>query len=188
MFLSAAALPNAGVAPPQGAETQTQLINIPEGAAGTRATLKIMARLVRETRIQPSIRNLAASMVQDLEGQNYTDEVRHLFNFVRDAIRYLQDTNGVELIQNPHVTLQIQAGDCDDKATLLAALLESIGHPCRFIAVGYTEPGQFEHVYVETKIGGDWVSADPTENVDLGWAPMPPYTDDIVTAIMREHI
>ena len=175
-------------APSPSAAPETQLIDIPDGAAGTRATLRIMARLVRETRIQQSIRALATTLTQDLEGQNYTEEARRCFEFARDSIRYLQDTNGVELIQNPNVTLSIQAGDCDDKSTLLAAMLESIGHPARFVAIGYTAPKNFEHVFVETKIGGAWIAADPSENVDFGWAPMPPWTNDVVMAIMREHI
>lgn len=167
---------------------QTELINIPDGAAGTRATLKIMARLVRETRIDQQISNLAASLVQDIPGHNFTDEARRCFEFVRDSIRYLKDTNGVEVVRNPLVTLSMQAGDCDDMVTLLAALLESIGHRCRFIAVGYTQPGDFEHVYLETKIGGEWFACDPTMPVDFGWAPIPPNVVEPLMAIMVEHI
>ena len=165
-----------------------ELIHIPEGVAGTRATLNIMARLVRETRIDPAIRQTAANLVSDLPGQSYRAEAERLFLFVRDAVRYLQDTNNIEVLQNPKITLSEQYGDCDDKSTLLAALLESVGHPCRFIAVGYTYPGQFEHVYVETRIGNTWIAADTTMNVDLGFAPIYPNVQEKLTAYMIGNI
>lgn len=161
---------------------------LPEGAAGTRATLRLMAGLVRETRILPAIRNTAADIVSSLAAQNFTAEADAIFCFVRDQIRYLQDTNNVEVIQNPCFTLDFRQGDCDDKSTLLAALLESVGHPCRFVAVGYTHPGEFEHVYVETRIGGQWIPLESTEQVPMGWAPLYPNVPAQTTAFMREWV
>jgi len=95
-----------------------------------------------------------------------------LYRFVRDSIRYVQDVNEIETVQEPQKTLEFGAGDCDDKATLLAALLESIGHPTRFVAIGF-EPGIFSHVYVESRIGDSWVAMETTEPVEMGWEPDP---------------
>jgi transglutaminase-like putative cysteine protease len=64
----------------------------------------------------------------------------------------------------------MRAGDCDDKSVLLAALLESIGHPTRFVAIGF-QPDDFEHVFVETKIADRWISLETTEPVEIGWMP-----------------
>jgi len=163
-------------------------VSLPAGAGGTRATLRIMSRLVKETRADPTIRNTAKNLVMTCAPGDYRAEVETCFHFVRDHIRYLQDTNGVERVSNPVVVLADQAGDCDDKACCLSALLESIGHPCRFVAVGYTLPGEYEHVYVETRIGSSWVACETTLNVELGWAPVPPNVDEPVVCKMIEHI
>ncbi len=178
MFLGNAPLP----------ASPTQLMGIPDGAAGARATLRLMAQLVRQSRIDQSIRNLALTLIQDTSAHDNYGELCACFNYVRDAIRYTLDTNNVEVLQSPEVTAAIRQGDCDDKSTLLAAMLESIGHPCRFVAIGYSRPNQYEHVYVESMINGEWISCDATEQVNAGWAPMPPYTTDTIFALMREAI
>lgn len=172
--------------------TDAVIFHIPDGPAGTRQTLKLMARLVKDARAHPAIRHLSTELIQHCEAQAYSEEVRACFFYVRDSIRYTMDTNGMEHLQNPVILLDTRAGDCDDKATLLAAMLESIGHPCRFVALGYTAPGEFEHVYVETRIGADWIPCETTpingRPVDLGFAPVPPMVPDAPVCVMKEHI
>lgn len=98
-------------------------------------------------------------------------EVRALFDFVQNNIRYVRDVNGVETIQTPLKTLEYGAGDCDDKSTLLAAMLESLGHETRFHAMGF-RPGNVEHVLLEVNIPGKgWVPLETTEPVKMGWIP-----------------
>lgn len=162
-----------------------QLYAIADGPQGTRQTLRLMGKLVRAARTDPAIREKAADLVADIPGQAFREEVRRLFGFVRDEIRYLGDVNGVETIQAPDVTLQNRHGDCDDKATLLAALLESIGHPARFVAVGFTDPYSYDHVYVESRIGPDWVPLETTLDVDMGWSV---FENETPRAVMRETI
>lgn len=149
-----------------------------------------MAKVVKQARTDPIIRQTAADLVAYCTPGDYRAEVDACFIFVRDNIRYLQDPNGEERLEYPAQLLITRQGDCDDKATLLAALLESIGHPCRFVAVGYCQPGEFEHVYVETRIGprDNWVACETTLNVDLGWAPVPPNVDTPIVCKMIEHI
>src|SRR5260221_3118787 len=144
----------------QAANSQVSHYTIPTGAPGTRATLKMMSRLVRDYRTHGSIRSTAQDLVEGLPSKAFRDEVRALFNFVRDDVRYLGDVNEVETLQAPDVTLASRQGDCDDKATLLASLLQSIGLPTQFVAVGMSEPGVFEHVYVRTLVGREWIALD----------------------------
>ena len=147
------------------------LLGIPSGAGGVRATLLLMRDLVRTFRSNLTIRSRAAALVQHLPQKAWARQVAELHAFVRDGIRYLRDTNGVEVVQTPLVTLAQEYGDCDDKATLLGALLESIGHPVRFVAVGF-EPGRYSHVYVETKIGDAWTALETTAPYEPGAAPL----------------
>jgi len=146
---------------------------IPDGPAGIAATLKIMGQMVRTNKKDiATVRNTALQLIAPLEQKDYAGEVRALHAYVRDAIRYCHDITDVETVQTPQVTLQCAAGDCDDKAVLLCALLESIGHPTKFVAIGFS-PNVYEHVYCETKIGCNWISLETTEPVDAGWAPNP---------------
>lgn len=153
-----------------GSPTVATLAQIESGREGINQTLRIMSRFVRDGKKNFAVINKARSLVSNCSQKDYVCEAIALHRFVRDSIRYVQDPNGVELVQEPQKTLEFGTGDCDDKATLLAAMLEAIGHPTRFRVVG-TEPGVFSHVYVETKIGQHWIAAETTEPVELGWQP-----------------
>lgn len=110
-------------------------------------------------------------MVHDIAAKDFRGEVECVFDFVQNEIRYIQDINNVETIQTPEYTLENGYGDCDDKATLLASMLESIGHPCRFAALALCVPGEFDHVIIQTLIGTRWVPLDATEDEPMGWQP-----------------
>jgi transglutaminase-like putative cysteine protease len=149
----------------------SQMMGIPSGKAGTLATLKIMRRVTRRYKSNLTIRVLAQKLTRRLPQKNYTAEVRALHRFVQQKIRYVKDIRGVETIQTPIQTLKLGSGDCDDKSIMVASLLESIGHPTRFVACGFGVVGGFSHVFVQTKIGGKWVSVECTEPWSLGKAP-----------------
>lgn len=149
--------------------TRATLGAIPNGEAGAVATLKRMRQLVRDAVRDPSqhIRETALNIIGTA---SFVDQVRRLQSFVQDSIRYIADPPDVELVQTPQYTLQQQAGDCDDQATLLASLLMATGHPAQFIAVGMS--GQpLSHVLVQTLIGQKWVSAETIIKKPLGWNP-----------------
>lgn len=153
------------------ARANTRVIPIPEGSAGNRATLRYMGEFVKQYQKDPLILATAKELTQFLDSHDYAGEAREIFNFVRDQVRYVRDPVRAELVQDPAFTLKNRYGDCDDKSTLLATMLESIGHPARFIAVGFTRPGEFEHVYVESKIGNRWIPMDATTRHSMGWSP-----------------
>ena len=146
------------------------LMQLPEGKAWTLATLKVMRQIVRAAKKRPAIRFQAIQLTQNLPNKNYYLEAQALHDFVRDDIRYIRDVRDVETIAYPEITLKTGAGDCDDKVVLLASLLESIGHPTRFVAIGRA-PQHFEHVYLETKIGERWVASETTEPWPFGRRP-----------------
>ena len=77
----------------------------------------------------------------------------------------MRDVNGVETLQTPLVTMEIKQGDCDDQSVLLASLLESIGHPTRFVAIKQNFFGPYVHVYTETRIGPKWYPLETTEKM-----------------------
>ena len=156
------------------ADLRARTIPTPSGRAGVARTLAAMRACVNAGRVNPAIRAAAINIVQFEGNKDYTAEAQALFEYVRDHIRYVRDVLNVETVSTAVRTLQTEAGDCDDQCVLLASLLESIGHPTRFVAAGYSAPGEFTHVYLHTWAGGRWIDCDPTEPHYFGWAPPNP--------------
>lgn len=141
---------------------------LPSGHEGTRVTLAMMRELVKSSVGMPDIRETALAILRAarVAAHDTVGEVAALFRFVRDRIRFTQDPAGIELLQDARETLRVQAGDCDDRAVLLAALLISIG-VCtdlrfRVIAADPRRPRDYTHVYLVARIGGRDVPLDPT--------------------------
>lgn len=151
-------------------ETTAQLREISSGARGTLETLKLMRALVREGKRNLFVRQTATALISDLRQKDFAGEVKRIHAFVRDKIRYVKDIRGIETLHTPEKILEFGQGDCDDKSILVATLLEVIGHPTRFVAMGFKNGG-FCHVYVETKIGRKWIGVETTEPVSFGWTP-----------------
>lgn len=146
------------------------LRGIPDGRAGTIETLKIMSQVARNGKTSLPVRNMALSLIKGLDHKDWVGQIKALHRFVRDKIQYVKDIDGVETLQTPDVTLQLAAGDCDDKSILLASLLGAIGHPTRFVAIGKNDD-DFVHVYPETRVGNKWLALETTEPVEIGWQP-----------------
>lgn len=161
-------IPNTYLQP--SARLTSTLKGIPSGVGGVIATLDEMVKFARSGKRALSVRLAALEAVSEVPGKYYREEARAIQQFVRDRIRYVRDIRDVETLSAPEQTLEFGQGDCDDKSTLVAAMLESLGHPARFVAVAF-RPGIYEHVYVETKIGRNWISVETTEPVDFGWEP-----------------
>ena len=153
----------------------TRLEGLPPGRAGTIATLKRMRDFVRASLRAPdqSVRNTALGIFanENIPARSYMKEIEALQRFVRDKVRYVKDPVGLELVQIPQRTLEAGQGDCDDKATLLAALLMATGKPARFVALGF-KGMPFSHVLVEVRAGTKWI---PLETIlagkPVGWFP-----------------
>jgi Transglutaminase-like superfamily len=122
-----------------------QLVSIRSGDAGVTDTLKLMARLARQYKVDPVIRQTSARIVQGCPGKDELCEASALQNWVRSNIRYVGDVLDVETVQTPDYTLQERYGDCDDQSVLLATFLLAIGIPAAYCALG-TNGGPFSHV------------------------------------------
>lgn len=116
------------------------------------------------------IRQLALDLVQHLPPKALMLEVEALHAFVRDGIRYVRDVAGVETVSTPERTLVNRQGDCDDKSTLLASLLQALGFRVRFEAIGFA-PGRWSHVLVSALVADKWVPLETTINAPAGWFP-----------------
>jgi hypothetical protein len=71
-----------------------------------------------------------------------------IFKEVNSRWKYVSDLKGAEYFAPPAESIDLMAGDCDDHAVLMAALIKSIGGEVRLVR---TEG----HVYPELKVGND---------------------------------
>lgn len=139
-----------------------------------------MRNLVHLGKKSPRVRQTAVLLTQGLPQKDREEEIKVLYCFVRDRIRYVRDVRGVETLHTADRILENKQGDCDDKSILLASLLESLGFQTRFTAIGFappkklfgklTSPG-YSHVLPEVLLYGDWIALETTEPVGLGWFP-----------------
>lgn len=159
-------------------EVESYVASIPDGQAGTEATLAIMGRMVRDYKKQPEIIAVARGIVESVPPKAYAAESAAIFQYVQREVRYTQDVDGIEVVQTPDKTIMLAHGDCDDMAVLLATLLAAVGKKTRFVAGGF-ENGPIEHVWVEVLIGDRWFAMDPTET-DWDFGDRPPGVTDVL--------
>lgn len=155
---------------PVQAPNSNYLFGLPDGVEGIRATLSIMARLVKSFRANPEFIAFTHAVLQGVAPKDDRGEIERIFAYVRDRIIYRKDPVDVEALRAPDVLIRDGHGDCDDKATLLAAMLEAVGYDARFVVIGF-QPDDFTHVYVEVRFGPGWMPLDSTESVPAGWSP-----------------
>lgn len=153
------------------ASPPTLLSGLPEGVAGAKATLKAMADIAKRYKTDGGMRTLALSITRQLPEHDDRAEITALQHFVRDRIRYVRDVEGVETLQTPPYTLQMGAGDCDDKSILLATLLMAVGYKPQFLAVGING-GFFSHVLAAVRLGTRVIPLETiVPGAEPGWMP-----------------
>lgn len=155
-------------------------IYLPHGDPGIDRTLREMRRLALSAAKDPIVIDWAHDVVRHVPERDADAEAGAFLSWVRANTRYTHDPVSVELVKKPRRMIEEwrRAGkivaDCDDQVTLLAAGLEVVGIPSRFVVVA-ASPGsdEYSHVLIEyqsPKRG--WVSMDPiVRGTGLGWFP-----------------
>lgn len=137
-----------------------QYITAPDGLGHALDTVQRMAALARKGSQSLPIRRLATKITAHVPSKDPKGELAAIYKWTRDRIRYRRDPVGIEWVQSPIRTVKERAGDCDDLATLIAALAQSLGHKTRFHTVGKTADRP-SHVYAEAFTGSEWIALDP---------------------------
>lgn len=95
----------------------------------------------------------AHAIVQSIAPRDYVRMARAIRYWMQRAFRFIPDPRGVELVRTPEYMLErylvkgIITGDCDDAATLGAALGMAVGIPAKFVAIGFRTNGPLAHVF-----------------------------------------
>jgi tetratricopeptide (TPR) repeat protein/transglutaminase-like putative cysteine protease len=121
----------------------------------------------------PEVRAKAEELTKGLD--NDLDKVQALYDFVAKNFRYVSLSLGLGRYQ-PHAASDVlhdQYGDCKDKHTLLASLLEAEGlhassvliNSSRKLDADVPSPAQFDHVITMLPMGKEEVWMDTTSEV-----------------------
>lgn len=161
-----------------------QVQTLPPGDAGTVRTLDIMARNAKsavqsDVRVHRITQRIAATTADRI------GRLRGIYDFLADSFVYKDDAHGFEQVRTPSDMLdQFEAqgriaGDCDDMATLGAALILAMGHKAGFTIIRAKPNGPFAHVYPTAFIGRLAIPLDAQERTPIG--------QDTKGAVDRRH-
>ena len=126
-----------------------------------------MRQIVREQLALPLVRETAAAIVRGT-GVNAELQARRIRSWLTHNVGFLRDPYGTEALHTPEAMLTLLGSrgwlevDCDDVATLGAALGMAVGLRARFVLLG--RDGQYEHVWTELSDpnSDDWQELDIT--------------------------
>jgi tetratricopeptide (TPR) repeat protein/transglutaminase-like putative cysteine protease len=132
-------------------------------------------RGLEKDRRQPTaeIRAKAAALTQGKTDD--LDKVQALYDYVATNFRYISLSFGVGRFQ-PHAASDVlhnDYGDCKDKHTLLASLLEAAGYQASSVLINsgrkldpdVPSPSQFDHVFTMLPLGKEEIWMDSTTEV-----------------------
>jgi len=123
-----------------------------------------------------AVRLLALDLTRDLPTLADHEQIaRRIHAAVRDRVRYVGEAGDV--IQDPLVTWELAAGDCDCVARLILGLLRSLAVPCAlcaFLVDGSDEGGpEVRHACATWERGpADFVWLEATLAADFGEHPL----------------
>jgi hypothetical protein len=96
---------------------------------------------------EPTVRNTAVQLAARNEGTFRVEQVASIWSYVREHWRYVNDPRGREYVALPRESIQNNyAGDCDDFAVTLAAMVRAIGGEARVV---FMEGSRGGHAYAE---------------------------------------
>lgn len=158
---------------------------IPGGFSGTEATVRRMHDFAAQGKTNLSIQKIADMIIRKsgCGDRAYLCKAQAIYDFVKGYVRFERDPFGVEMLQEPLVTLNRRAGDCDDHSILMASLYGSIGYPYAFktIKADPRRPDDFSHIYAVVNVPGyGWKGADTSVGTAyFGWEPPGKYPSQL---------
>ena len=141
------------------ADTVREMIKAVVGPRGEQSTL---------------VRGVKDHIIRDVQPKDYLTEILAVRNYVHEKCKYSNDALGVEQVQDPEricdqiVKYGTAVCDCDDIATVMAALCRQLGRETQFVIVGFGREGSYSHVFTRVKEpkSGKWIVLDPVAGTD----------------------
>jgi len=116
---------------------------------------------------QPKLVYLARRIVQGCTARDFNCELRMIYQFVVENVRYTRDVFGVDTFSSPLRTLQMGAEDCDGHAVLNSALALTLGYKAK-VRITSNRGVTWDHIYAMAEIPqrgvmpARWITLDTT--------------------------
>lgn len=165
--------------------TTSRVVDLPSGEAGTDRTVEEMCRIVKQSLTDPLVVDRARSIVAECPPRDNACRVLRIRRWLGMNFQFERDPVGLELVMTPRLMLEriaggrVVQGDCDDAATLAAAMGMAVGLRARFVLYGFGKKWRrvggtsqsptvmpikvpFSHIYTALQAGVKWVQMDVT--------------------------
>jgi len=136
------------------------------GDPGSVQTLGLMRRLSNNAAVHP-LTIATVKKVVPSDGRNRHAQARAISEWLYRHVLFFRDPAGVEYLYDPVFVLQTVArrgffqDDCDDYATLAAAMGKAAGMRARFVVMKFfSERAPMAHVYTELQTERGWYPID----------------------------
>ena len=123
-----------------------------------------MRRFAHKGKADLEVRQLVETICKDLAQGDYAGEVLAIYYWVCQNVRYMRDIHDVEFVKEPGQVIRTRSGDCDDMATLLAAMCMTCGNTCEFLVASFTPSPTPTHVYLRVNTPSGPMVLDPVAN------------------------
>ncbi len=120
-----------------------------------------MVKFANKGKVDMRVRSLVERLCAGVEPGDYASELFACYAWVDQNIRYMRDIDDVEFLKEPGVLIETKSGDCDDIATLLAAMFMACGNECVFSLVGFKNQPMPSHVFCCVKTPSGLIAYDP---------------------------
>jgi len=158
---------------------------LPAGSYTTDDTLQVMSSFATKDSTSSEVANLAHSITAYINPNDHKSMMIACRNWILANLAYVPDAaeakrlfgmtedqmehGELEAVKSPIAVLESRRYDCDCAATLIAAMLISLGIPVRFMAVGFAPeslsgPDGFSHVFAQGFDGSEWITLDPVSH------------------------
>lgn len=145
--------------------------------------IKYIQKMIAKGRRDGRVREVATKILTRRCGNDWCTpekdwraEVETIFVALRSRYyRYVRDSVGVDLYQQPGRTLEFRGGDCDDASSLLASMLLSVGYPVQLRVIQTKDADDWNHIYILVLLppsGGPkarWMPLDLSVNKPPFW-------------------
>lgn len=123
-----------------------------KGDKGIIETMYKMRELILKTDTNRIVKTKAKEIIANISPTDELGQIRAIFNWVRNNVKYVRDYQGIEELTSPDIIINdinnkrnTYSSDCDDMAMLLCALLRSVGFRTRIEVIALKNDKAYDH-------------------------------------------
>jgi len=149
-----------------------------------RETLQAINALIRDGAADPLVRQQAAQIVGEAGARGHRDALEAVHAWVQRHMPYVRDPGEIELLTSAPAAIRSiqQRGsyieDCDGQVIVEASLVRALLGPAAvrtvIIKADRKAPTQWSHIFLQARVGSEWITLDPIMNGETAKRPKQP--------------